>query len=325
MNGPGLFARELALGLLTRLLVGGGIAPEEDARVRSEMRLLGFRNAARNHLLRRMMRAGLRGGDVRILAPALDGLFTIACSALDAGVGWEILEHGSIEPHVVACYRRRLRPGMVVADIGANIGFHTLHAAVLVGEKGGVIAVEPDPGNAALLALSLSVNGPLLPVELIQAAASDAPGELIESDLGNAANSGARFTHRDRAVLEKLVHGESPLFRKVEALRWDDRFLDRKIDFVKIDIEGYEPMAMRGMEESLARHRPVVLSEFAPSNLRDIGGVSPEQYLAWFRDRRYACSVLDVATGDEIHGDAAAIAAGLKGRHHIDLVFTPWS
>lgn len=321
----GMRARERALDLLTRLLVGAGIAEEERARVRSEMRLSGFRKASRNHLLRRMMRAGLAGGDVRILAPALEGLFTIACSALDAGVGWEILEHGTYEPHVVACYRRRLRPGMCVVDIGANIGFHALHAAVLVGAKGSVIAVEPDPGNVALLDLSLSVNGPLLAIELIEAAASDAPGELVESDLGNAANSGARFTHKDRAVLEKLVHGEAPLFRKVPALRWDDRFLERRIDFVKIDIEGYEPAALRGMEQSLARHRPVVLSEFAPSNLRDIGGVSSDEYLALFRDRRYGCAVLDEATGEEVHGDAGTIATRLAGRHHLDLVFTPWS
>jgi len=323
MSGMGMALRLRALDLLTHLLVGGGISPDERARVLSEMRLGGFRKASRNHLLRRMMRAGLAGGDVRILAPALEGLFTIACSALDSGVGWEILEHGTYEPHVVACYRRRLRPGMAVADIGANIGFHALHAAVLVGEKGSVIAVEPDPGNAALLDLSLSVNGSLLAVELITAAASDVPGELVESDLGNAANSGARFTHKERAVLERLVHGEAPLFRKVPALRWDDRFLDRRIDFVKIDIEGYEPIALRGMEQSLAIHRPVVLSEFAPSNLRDIGGVSSEEYLAWFRDRRYACAILDEPSGEEIPADAAALSSRLAGRHHLDLVFTP--
>jgi len=323
MSRAGGWARVAAVDLLSRVLVGGGVTSEERARVRSEIHLSGFRKGARSHLLRRMMRAGLRGGDVRILASALDGLFTIACSALDAGVGWVILERGTYEPHVVACYRRRLKPGMVVADIGANIGFHALHAAVLVGKTGSVIAVEPDPGNVALLELSLSVNGPLLVVELIEAALSDAPGELVESDLGNAANSGARFTHRDRAVLERLVHGASPIFRKVSALRWDDRFLDRKIDFVKIDIEGYEPVAMRGMEQSLARHRPVILSEFAPSNLRDIGGMAPDEYLAWFRERRYECAVLDESTGDEVHADAAVIQSRLHGRHHVDLLFTP--
>jgi len=323
MSEAGLGMRMRALDLLTRMLVGGGVSPEERPRVLSEIRLSGFRKASRGHLLRRMMRAGLDGGDVRILAPALGGLFTIACSALDGGVGWEILEHGTYEPHVVACYRRRLRHGMTVADIGANIGFHALHAAVLVGERGRVIAVEPDPGNVALFDLSLSVNGPLLPVELIAAAASDAPGELFESDLGNAANSGARFTHRDRAVLERLVHGEAPQFRKVPAIRWDDRFLERKIDFVKLDIEGYEPTALRGMERSLEAHRPVVLSEFAPSNLRDIGGVSSEEYLAWFRDRGYACSVLDEPSGEEIPGDAGVIASRIAGRHHLDLLFTP--
>ena len=122
MSGMGMALRLRALDLLTHLLVGGGISPDERARVLSEMRLGGFRKASRNHLLRRMMRAGLAGGDVRILAPALEGLFTIACSALDSGVGWEILEHGTYEPHVVACYHRP--PNRECEDHGSEEEIH---------------------------------------------------------------------------------------------------------------------------------------------------------------------------------------------------------
>jgi FkbM family methyltransferase len=248
----------------------------------------------------------------------------LTCSATDASIGWEILQNGTYEPHVVAFYRRTLKPGMVVADIGANIGFHALHAATLVRPGGRVIAFEPDPQSASLLKLSLSLNDGL-PVDVIEAALSDAVGNVVLSDLGNAANSGARFTHPDRALLEGLVHGPDPRFGTVRALRWDDEYLATPVGLVKIDIEGFEPHALRGMEQSIERHRPLVLSEFAPSNLRSLGGVEPAAYLAWFRERGYRCAVLDGTSGEPVPASPADgdLSRQLGGRHHIDLVFTP--
>ena len=314
-------ARRALLGLISRAAVGGSIAPEEEERLAGELRLLGFRGALRTHLLRRMMGAALRGGEVRLVFPALDGLFTLACSTQDTGVGSEILGTGIHEPHVVEFYRGFLRPGMVVVDVGANIGFHALHAAKLVQPGGRVVAVEPDPVNAGLLAFSVTLNSGL-PVEVIQAALSDEGGTLILSDLGNAGNSGARFTHRDRASLERLVHGPQPWFSTAPALRWDDGHLELPISLVKIDVEGHEPQVLRGMEKAIARHRPVILTEFAPSNLRDLGGVEPTDYLAWFRERGYRGAVLDEAGGPPrpLSGEAAPDPGE---RHHVDLVFTP--
>ena len=314
-------ARRALLGLISRAAVGGRIGPEEEERLSGELRLLGFRGALRTHLLRRMMGAALRRGEVRLVFPALDGLFTLACSSQDTGVGWEVLGSGIHEPHVVAFYRRFLKPGMVVVDVGANIGFHALHAAKLVHPGGRVVAVEPDPGNAALLSFSLTLN-PDLPVEVIEAALSDAAGTLILSDLGNAGNSGARFTHRDREELERLVHGPQPRFSTARAFRWDDAHGKLPISLLKIDVEGHEPQALQGMEEAIARHRPVILTEFAPSNLRDLGGTEPARYLEWFRERGYRGAVLEEGNGTPrpLAGDALP---DLGGRHHVDLVFTP--
>ena len=314
-------ARRVLLGLISRAAVGGRIEPGENSQLTGELRLSGFRGALRAHLLRRMMGAALRHGDVRLVFPALDGLFTMACSSQDSGIGWEILGSGTHEPHVVACYRRFLRPGMVVVDVGANIGFHALHAAKLVQPGGRVIAVEPDRQSAALLAFSLSLN-PGLEVEVIEAALSDAGGSLVLSDLGNAANSGARFTHRDQRHLESLVHGPHPRFSSTPALRWDERFLDVPVALLKIDIEGHEPHALRGMEGAIARHRPVIVTEFAPGNLRQLGGTEPQAYLAWFRERGYRGAVLDEAGGPPVPLPEAGMPE-MGDRHHVDLVFTP--
>lgn len=314
--------RRALLGLLGRAVGGHGLLPEERPQIERDLRTLGFRKTARSLLVRRMARSGLEQGEMTVIARALDGLFTIACAGDDFGVGWEILERGTYEPHVVAFYRRVLRRGMTVLDVGANVGFHALHAATLVRPGGRVVAVEPDARNASLLRLALSMNDSL-PVEVIEAALADADRELVLSDLGNRANSGARFTHRDRSVLDKLVHGPDPRFQSVRALRWDDGHLDLPVDLVKLDVEGFEPRVVCGMERSLERHRPIVLSEYAPSNLVNLGGTEPSAYLSWFLKRGYHCSILDEESAALVPGTDEAIAAHLRGRHHIDLVFSP--
>jgi len=259
-----------------------------------------------------------------LLTSALDGLFRIAVAVDDAAVGAEVLTTGTYEPHVVAFYRAHLRPGMSVVDVGANIGFHALHAARLVGPSGRVLAVEPDPANAALLRLSLALLHEAAPVDLVEAALSDAEGKLVLSDLGNPGNSGARFTHADRDRLERLVHGPDPAFRTVSAVRYDARFADRAIDLVKVDVEGFEPKVLAGMASAIERWRPTVLSEFAPTNLRDLGGCDPDAYLRWFGDRGYSCAVLEEPGGRlEPVPSSGALAPLMRGRHHLDIVFQP--
>lgn len=319
----GLRARCILLDLVCRAVTGRPLDRTERLEAETRIALDGFRKAARASLVRRMARAAFRSGGATILAPALDGLFTVAVPASDFGVGWEILEHGTYEPHVVAFYRRCLRPGMRVLDVGANVGFHALHAASLAGPSGRVVAIEPDPVNASLLRLSVSLARGGAPVEVVEAALSDRDGEVTLSDLGNAANSGARFTHPDRRALERQVHGPSPRFETVRAIRWDDHFGGFAVDLVKLDVEGAEPRVLRGMERSIERHRPVIVSELAPSNLASLGGVEPGDYLAWFRERGYALSILREDGTEGPLASAADALAAVGERHHIELVFRP--
>ena len=260
------------------------------------------------------------GGDAAVVTAALGGRFTMLVRPDDHGPGAEILATGTWEPHLAALWPKLVRPGAAVVDVGANVGFHALHAAVLAGPSGRVLAVEPDPGNARLLRASCRLLAGAAPVEVIEAALSDTDGELVLSDLGNAGNSGARFTHTDAAALQSLVHGPAPTFERVPALRWDARFGDIPVDLVKIDIEGWEPVAVRGMERCIETFRPAVVSEFAPSNVAGLGGTEPAAYLDWFLSRGYRAWIVDEPYG---------ALTPLPGRnwqpetHHADLLFLP--
>jgi FkbM family methyltransferase len=162
---------------------------------------------------------------------------------------------------------------MVVLDIGAHIGYYTLIAASLVGEEGKVFAIEPDPGNFALLKKNVEVNG-YKNVILIQKAVSNRSGEtaLICDDEQTASH------HIWRTV------GDETKVVKVDMITLDEFFADASftIDLIKMDIEGAEELALQGMSRLLTnpeRTRDIkIFSEFCPSWIRRCGS-SPEDYL----------------------------------------------
>src|SRR4029079_568435 len=97
--------------------------------------------------------------------------------------------------------------------------------------------------------------------------------------------------------------------------RFDLLHADLPVDLVKLDVEGFEPRVVRGMERMLARCRPIVVSEYAPSNLRALGGTQPEEYLAWFHAHGYAARILD-GDAPPRPAEASALARALGAAHH---------
>jgi len=88
-------------------------------------------------------------------------------------------------------FNNTLREGMIFCDVGANIGIYSLLAARLVGPTGKVIAVEPEPANAALLRKNIALNQ-YKHVEVIEKAISERPG-ILELYLSNYAGSHSIF------------------------------------------------------------------------------------------------------------------------------------
>ena len=184
----------------------------------------------------------------------------------------------SINPFYEAFERRitaeEITRGDVVVDIGANIGFFTLHFARLVGPEGHVFAFEPDPGNFRLLQQNVQENG-YENVTLIPKAVSNSSGKtrlfLCDSNVG------------DHRIYDSP--GEERTSVEIETIRLDD-FLagsERPVDFIKMDIQGAEMLALEGMESTL-RDNPTLkmLFEFWPSGLVKCG-TDPEDLLAFIR------------------------------------------
>src|ERR1019366_4893171 len=91
---------------------------------------------------------------------------------LSSNLEWQIYAFGAFEEHFAALFRHLVQPGDRCIDVGANVGYHTIRLAKLVGEDGEVIAIEPDEDMVCRAANNLKLNH-LENVRLIKAAASD--------------------------------------------------------------------------------------------------------------------------------------------------------
>ena len=187
----------------------------------------------------------------------------------DAIVSPMLLRDGYFEPFETAIIQAEVKPGDVVLDIGANIGYYTLILAKLVGETGKVYAFEPDPDNFRLLRKNVRANGHRN-VVLVQKAVSDVSGPL---DLFLCPDNKGDHRIYDSADDRRKV--------PIEATTLDDYFGGSKVhvDFIKMDIQGAEGRALRGMAGLLESQADVkMITEFWPGGLRR-SGIQARGYL----------------------------------------------
>lgn len=158
-----------------------------------------------------------------------------------SNLGWMINHYGSYEELTVNIFRANIRPGDIVLDIGANEGFFSALASSLVGPSGRVIAVEPQTRLQDILEINLALN-PHSPTTVIQGVVSEENGAEAQINLFPASNTGATSLVRRARVgaRTETVRTWTPdaIARECEI----DHF-----DFVKIDVEGFEPEVIRSL------------------------------------------------------------------------------
>lgn len=183
--------------------------------------------------------------------------------------------------------RRQLRENDTYLDIGAHIGIHALVMAKRLRELGGgmVIAFEPAPDTAELLRSGARRNG-LSNVTVVDVALSDREGLAV-------LRSGTREFHDADAAVRSLHGSGAPTHEvRTKALdRWAERSrILGKMDVVKIDVEGSELAVLRGMEDSIDRHRPRVIGIEVHRDLLSEAGVAESEITEFLESRGYEYS-----------------------------------
>jgi FkbM family methyltransferase len=174
---------------------------------------------------------------------------------IDTWIYQPLLKTGILEREVTKLFIENVKRGMTIIDIGANIGYYTLIAAKLIGKKGRVYAFEPELSNFNLLIKNIKLNN-YKNVIAIQKAVSDRD-EKTRLFLSESNREGHRIYN--------LKEGRR--FIEIETTTLDNFFKNREgeIDVIKMDIEGAEIAALKGMNNILKANQKLKLFiEFVP-------------------------------------------------------------
>jgi len=234
----------------------------------------------------------------------------IWCSLDERAISRPILVD-AYEPDATQFIAHTVRPGDLVVDAGANIGYHALHLAKLVGATGTVESFEPLPYLADALEASIAENGFVSRAIVHRSALDERPGSLRLRHAPRTANFGGAHLAPDTAVPE--AHAE----QIVATVRLDEVIAGRPCHFLKMDVEGAEPRVIRGAQETLATARPVILSELHDDQLRIVSNTSADDFIAQMAGLNYRCSRL------RSDGTRGQVLERYADRVPLNVVFDP--
>ena len=183
-----------------------------------------------------------------------------------SNLGQMIYRYGRYEELTHDIFKKFIRPGDVVLDIGANEGYFSALAAVLAGSNGRVIAVEPQSRLHDILEINLALNSGA-PWELVPGVVAETDGETVAINLYPVGNTGATSLVRRARVGSRTEQVRTWTPEAIARQCGVDRF-----DFVKIDVEGFEPEVVRAFEPMLARRQVrTILLDYHGRILRNRG------------------------------------------------------
>lgn len=185
----------------------------------------------------------------------------------------------------------QIKSGMTVVDVGANIGYYSLLFAGLVGPQGKVIAFEPDPDLFHTAEENVRRNGKSGMVQIHHCGLGAERAELHL--MRGQVNSGDNRLRRSVP--------DSPRAVAVKVLPLDEVIGAVKVDWVKIDVQGWECDVLEGMDQTLARNREWmrIYFEFWPRGIQQ-AGKDPMEVIAILRRSGYAvfCKERKAPMGD---------------------------
>lgn len=237
--------------------------------------------------------------------------FQIYARRDDHPIGYTLVEHQEYEPRLTTFLQQMLKPGNIIIDLGANIGYHTLLAASIVSEAGHVYAVEPNFVNLQLLYASLYQNR-FFHVTVFPYAASNNCSILKLKEFGSNGVTGTPERYRESV-------------QYIQSARMDDLIpANHKVDFIKMDIEGYEPFAFQGMTRIIERYKPTLVTEFSPWHIWHRTHTEPFAYLRMIHRYGYHLSVLDLSGTIQSYPSPEALMTYWQSfgnnKQHLDII-----
>lgn len=220
-------------------------------------------------------------GDKTALCRVL-GRYKMFVDTDDVGITSHLLLDGFWEMWVTEAMMRAVRRGSTVIDVGANLGYFTMLLADLTGPEGKVLAFEPNPALARRLNRSIAVNG-FAPFTTLHQMALGSEEGFVELEVTADQPGGGHITGATGA------DGA----RRVSVGRLDAIPGALDVEFMKIDVEGYEQHVWHGMTGILEQKRPLtIFMEFTVSRYAD-----PRGFLAEILSHGFSLGIIDYEKG----------------------------
>ncbi|MBO9526591.1 MAG: FkbM family methyltransferase [Sphingobium yanoikuyae] len=203
----------------------------------------------------------------------------------DYSLAVHLMMDGYWEMWLTETLLRVIRPGMVVADVGANLGYFSLLMADIVGSDGHVLAFEPNPHAADLLQRSVRSNGIETRISIEQSPLGAAGGVPVTLYFNPDQAGGAFVTSDFRNDFRSAI----PL----QTSRFDQHPKAHLVELVKIDAEGSEEAIWEGMAQMLAGSKlRIVVMEWCTCRYAD-----PARFLASIMGAGFSLARIDPADG----------------------------
>lgn len=174
----------------------------------------------------------------------------------DKGIESSIFENGIYEEGTLNAFESIIKKGDIVFDLGANIGLTSIYASMLTGKAGKVYSFEAHPGTFNILKYNIEINKceNIIPLNY---AISDSSGiGMIYENLD--VNRGAA------SLIKKNHFQKSFKIRTISIDQFTDKYKINRIDFIKMDIEGFELNAIKGMQNFLkVKSKPILCIELS--------------------------------------------------------------
>lgn len=213
-----------------------------------------------------------------------DYSFQIEINPANGYLDAQIHARGLYEPHIVAMMKEHIKEGATCVDVGANIGHHTILMSHFTGNEGQVFSYEPIPYLRDQMSRSLAANS-IHNVTIHDVALSDKEGEMtLYLRRGNIGGS---------SFVAGIDTDELPV--RVTTL---DKEHTGKVDFMKIDVEGYEYHVLLGGQELIEKYRPTIIFEWSPVYYRIHNESHAKLILQFFKDREYR--LIDIENNNKL-------------------------
>lgn len=185
----------------------------------------------------------------------------------------EIIETGSFEKVLQMLFKNIIKNNDIVFDIGANVGVHSTLFSKLVGQNGKVYAFEPVKHNIKRLNMNLRLNG-VQNVSIIEKGVGNentvkTMNVYKETSPNLAVSSFIEYDYIQKELKNGLVKKEE--FEIVTLDSYVESNSIKRVDFLKIDVEGFEYYVLSGAKQTIQMYKPTIVFELYSKRIRDIG------------------------------------------------------